>query len=1147
MRNKFTTETFRSISHSLGRFIAIAAIVALGAGFYAGLRMTAPDMKLAADDFYDSTNLMDIRVVSTLGMTNDDLKALYDVEGVDAVMGAYETDAMVTMGDEQYATRIHSLPDSAQSSDTSDGLHAYSDDPEYLNRPILKEGTWPMHEGECVLSSDLVGAQNNTSLGDEITITECTQDLDETLVTTTYTVVGYVSSPYYATSSTLGTTSLGTGSIKQYMYVLESDFDPDLPYSEAFVTVKGAADKLQSSDAYDDTVAAVKERIEDIAPEREQVRIDEIKSEAQKKLDKNRADYDKQKADTDKQLKGAKQELDDAAATLASSEQELADAQADYNSGVKELANQRSSAKQQLSDAEKELDSAEKELDANRSTIESLEDKLPSMQAQWRNGSDELEEQKSSWQKQSDEVDAAITEAKAAVKAGVPGAEETLKELEATRKQLDETYQSQIVPVQEQLDKSWDEIEKAQAAIDEFNEGEQQLSSGRAELKSQRKQVDNELANAQKQLDDAAAQIASGQSELDAGRASYEDGLAEYESQESEAKKALAKAEKKLNKAQKEIDELEKGEWLVMDRSANYGVVSFNTDADRVDSIAQVFPFIFFLVAALVALTTMTRMVEEERVLIGTFKALGYRRSRIISKYLIYAAIASGVGAIVGIALLSQVLPVTIMYAYSIIYFVPQPAFPLSIDWGIAGLSLAIGVGVTLIATAAAAWSTTREGPATLMLPRAPKAGKRIFLERITPLWRHLSFSWKVTCRNLLRYKRRLIMTLIGIAGCTALLLTGLGLSDSINDIVDKQYNDIVQYNAVVTLTDDTAEAVTNKDDAYEDDWHTIEDKLDSSDVASYTEVQWESMLANVPETNDGGGGVTGATAAAEDMDVEFVVTRDASTFGQFFKLRTRIGHNPVAFDDNSLIISEKLANELNVGIGDSIVLTERDATGNATNTTYEAVVGGIIENYVYHYAIMGAGLYEQLTGKAPIYDTILADVAVTGDARAQFDEELENLDGVKTLAYNDETANTYSEMLSSVNLIVIVLVVAAAVLAFIVLYNLTNINIIERMREIATLKVLGFTTREMNAYIFRETFLLSIIGCIIGLFLGIWMESFVITSAEVSQVMFGREIHVLSFVLAFVLTMIFTAIVMIAMRGKLKHIDMVESLKSNE
>ena len=932
MKSAFNTETLRSITHSFGRFLAIAAIVALGTGFYAGLRMTAPDMKLAADEYFDGTSLMDIRVLSTLGLTDDDIAALRHVEGVEAVMPARETDVMASIDGEQYATRVHSLPDAARTSDTSDGVHARSDDPDYLNRPLLVRGSWPQKTGECVLSANLV-ENDAIAVGDTLTITEGVQDVDQTLVTRTYTVTGFVNAPYYATSSSMGETTLGSGSIQQYMYVPESDFSADLPYTEAYLAVRGVANERASSDAYQRLVDEVADRIKALAPEREQARVDQLKSDAQKELDEKRADYERERADAQSQLDDAK-----------------------------------------------------------------------------------------------------------------------------------------------------------------------------------------------RQLDDAAARLQDGRAQLEQGRADYDSGLAEYEQKKSDADAQLADAERRLDDAQKQIDDLERPEWLVMDRTANYGAASFEADADRVDSIAAVFPFIFFLVAALVALTTMTRMVEEERALIGTFKALGYRRTRIASKYLAYAAAASGIGSILGILALSQVLPAVIMKAYGIIYFVPELPLPLPVDPGFAGLAAGLGVGVTLFATWAAVAATLRERPAQLMLPRAPKAGKRIVLERIGPLWRHLSFSWKVTFRNLFRYKKRFVMTVIGIAGCTALLLTGLGLSNAINDIIDKQFGEITKYNAVVTLADDLSS----------EEQRRIDDLLDDGSlVTAHTLVMRQNMLAGGPDE--------------QDKRMELVVPEDPASFDRFVALNTRVGHHPVKLDDDGLVLTEKLAAELGVRAGDAVTLTEQDAIGNATGTSYEATVTGIVENYVYHYAYMGPALYEQLMGKAPDYRTVLAVTTSDPDLRVQFSNDLLAAGGVKTVAYNDETIDAYRDMMSSVNMIVVVLVTAAAALAFIVLYNLTNINITERMREIATLKVLGFTPREMNAYIFREIFLLAAIGCAVGLVLGVWMEGFVVVTAEVDQIMFGRAIHPTSFLLAFLLTMLFTVLVMLAMRGKLRRIDMVESLKSNE
>lgn len=1177
MKSAFNTETLRSITHSLGRFLAIAAIVALGTGFYAGLRMTAPDMKLAADEYFDGTSLMDIRVLSTLGLTDDDIAALRHVEGVEAVMPARETDVMASIDGEQYATRVHSLPDAARTSDTSDGVHARSDDPDYLNRPLLVRGSWPQKTGECVLSANLV-ENDAIAVGDTLTITEGVQDVDQTLVTRTYTVTGFVNAPYYATSSSMGETTLGSGSIQQYMYVPESDFSADLPYTEAYLAVRGVANERASSDAYQRLVDEVADRIKALAPEREQARVDQLKSDAQKELDEKRADYERERADAQSQLDDAKRQLDDAAATIAASEQGLADGQAAYDSGASELASRRASAQAQLDDAERQIAEGQAQLDAQRPQLDDAAGQLQAARAQWQQGADALAAAWGDWQRQSDELDAGITRAQAGVAdaaAGVDRIQKGIDALEEQIKQLDpdkdaqkiaelraeqdalkaqqqdlraqmalvqatlddlvnvqkpklEAARAELQGKQDVLDSSKVELEQQQAAYEggkaQFDASARKLDQARADLASSRSQADAQIAAAQQQLDDAAARLQDGRAQLEQGRADYDSGLAEYEQKKSDADAQLADAERRLDDAQKQIDDLERPEWLVMDRTANYGAASFEADADRVDSIAAVFPFIFFLVAALVALTTMTRMVEEERALIGTFKALGYRRTRIASKYLAYAAAASGIGSILGILALSQVLPAVIMKAYGIIYFVPELPLPLPVDPGFAGLAAGLGVGVTLFATWAAVAATLRERPAQLMLPRAPKAGKRIVLERIGPLWRHLSFSWKVTFRNLFRYKKRFVMTVIGIAGCTALLLTGLGLSNAINDIIDKQFGEITKYNAVVTLADDLSS----------EEQRRIDDLLDDGSlVTAHTLAMRQNMLAGGPDE--------------QDKRMELVVPEDPASFDRFVALNTRVGHHPVKLDDDGLVLTEKLAAELGVRAGDAVTLTEQDAIGNATGTSYEATVTGIVENYVYHYAYMGPALYEQLMGKAPDYRTVLAVTTSDPDLRVQFSNDLLAAGGVKTVAYNDETIDAYRDMMSSVNMIVVVLVTAAAALAFIVLYNLTNINITERMREIATLKVLGFTPREMNAYIFREIFLLAAIGCAVGLVLGVWMEGFVVVTAEVDQIMFGRAIHPTSFLLAFLLTMLFTVLVMLAMRGKLRRIDMVESLKSNE
>lgn len=1175
MKNAFSKGVLRSITHSLGRFLAIAVIAALGTGFYAGLRMTGPDMRLAADQYFDATHMADLRVVSTLGLSDESLDMLRDVEGVEDVMPAREVDVLATVEDVQYTMRVQSFDTAAaRASDTSDGVHVYSDDSSYLNRPILVSGSWPEGPNECVLMADVV-MDGSVAAGDTVTVLEGTQDVDETLSTRTYTVMGFVRSSYYVSPTSLGTTSLGSGALDQVMFVGDEGFAADAPYTEAFISVAGAADEAEGSDAYQAKVDEVAQRIEGCGLAA--ARLDEVKSEAQKELDQQRADYETQKADAEAQLADGRTELDDAAAqledaaaqlssgqaeldsaaaTIAASEKELADGQAAYDTGAAELAGQRASAEAQLASAQAQIDDAQAQYDQAMATREELSSQLSQAQSGL------------------DQVNAAIDANMPAIDQGieraqriVDGAKENIDKLDPSDPEYDKKLaalqswlafgeqtlselqgqKDALLSQQAQLDDAVAQLTAGIAQIDAQTAGvPEQLSAARDELAAQRVTAEEAFATAQSRLDGTASQLASGRSQLDAGKQSYaagaaelesgraeyasglesyEEGRAEYDEKAADAAAQFVDAETKLADAQAEIDALETPEIMVLDRTKNIGVESFVSDAGRMDRIAMVFPFIFFLVAALVSLTTMTRMVEEERVLIGTYKALGYSKARITSKYLIYAVVASGVGAAVGIVALSLFLPYFIMNAYSIIYAIPVR--PTPIDPGLALLSAGLGVGITVAATCFAAASTLRETPAALMLPRAPKAGKRILLERVKPLWSRMSFSWKVTARNIFRYKRRFFMAVIGIAGCTALLLTGLGLQNAINDIIDKQFGEIYHYNMVVREADDVSQ-----EDASAVDGILADAGLESAHAAAHTE---NMLAARVDDPN------------GEQQRFELIVPEDPQQFSEYVTMRERVGHDPLSLDGEGVVISEKLANELGLSTGEAMLLFDEDAVGNATGEGREVRVSGIMENYVSQYAFATPEAFGKISDEAPAFTTLFVKATEDETQRAALSDEFLAIDGVKTVGFNDETIESYRTMLKSVDAVVVVLVVAAAALAFVVLYNLTNINITERQREIATLKVLGFNAHEVNAYIYRETLLLSAIGALVGCVLGIFMEGFVVVTAEVDQVMFGREIHALSFVIAFVLTMLFSVLVTLFMRKKLSDIDMVESLKSVE
>ena len=566
----------------------------------------------------------------------------------------------------------------------------------------------------------------------------------------------------------------------------------------------------------------------------------------------------------------------------------------------------------------------------------------------------------------------------------------------------------------------------------------------------------------------------------------------------------------------------------MLDRTQSEGAATYQADSERMDTIATVFPFMFFLVAALVALTTMTRMVEDERGQIGTYKALGYGTARIASRYLAYAASAATAGAALGTLVLTQVLPLVIMSAYGIIYAVPLPSLPLPVDPAVALSSGGLGVGVTLVATWAAVVSAVRETPASLMQPRAPKAGRRILLERVGPLWRRLSFLRKVAARNLFRYKRRLFMTVVGISGCTALLLVGFGLHDAIWDIIDNQFGGVLHYNATVTLGEGSEAG-------------------DVSEVASELGAAGATDLAHVELLNLQAGSASSDGALA----VQVVVPEDASDLARAVTLRERVTQEAVPLPADGVLLAEKTASKLGVVPGDTVTLYAQDAIGNASGDGAELTVAGIVENYVGNVAYLGRGCLGELSragvsGAAePSFSTVYASVGADAAAREALSERLEATGLVSTVTFTDETVDMYRSMLSAVDLIVAVLIVSAAALAFIVLYNLTNINVSERVREIATLKVLGFRRGEVYAYIFREILILALIGDVAGLALGTWLEGFVVVTAEVDLVMFGRVIHPASYAYAFALTLAFAGLVMLAMRRKLDRVSMVESLKS--
>ena len=1143
MTSAYARTIARSIRGSLGRFLAIAGITALGCGFYAGLQMTGPDMRSAGDQYYDGTDLYDLRVISTSGFSDDDVDRLAAIDGVGAAMPSITTDAMARLGGEQLAVRVGSLDADAAEGSSYDGAYKVSsDDSDYLNRVILVDGRWPEKAGECVVCADKI--TGDYGIGDTLTLLYGTRDLAATFSCDEFTIVGTVTSSNYPYTGSFGSTTLGSGMIAQYVYVTQDSFASDMPYTEVYLTVPAASSLVSGTDEYDAAVGEVRRRIEDDEGVLASARLADLRSTAQAKVDDAQTELDEKRSDAEQELADAQTKLDDAAAKISSSQQQIDDGQAEYDAGVTELANERESAKDRFAAAEEEISSKQATLDATTTQLDESQTELDAQRkaydAQVVTALAALADQGVSASTLADaasaitsqlevvaEQDAQLTAelaslseddpsyaAVAAALAKVKAAEETLSKAGAGI--------AQLVSMGEQIDEAQTRIDSGRK---EVSDGVAQLAAASSQLEDERATAEGQFASAQETLDASADKLASSRDELAAARAEYEDGVTQYQAQKADVDQRLADAQAQVDDAQTQVDDLKAPDVYALDRTQNEGTVTYDDDTHRMDSIADVFPFIFFLVAALVSLTTMTRMVEDDRVEIGTFKALGYSTARIAEKYLVYAAVAGFSGAALGILVLTQVLPRIVMSAYAIIYTAPMLPFPMPVDPATALLSGGLGVGVTLAATWFAVVSSLRETPATLMLPRAPRAGKRILLERVTPLWSRLSFSWKVTCRNLFRYKRRFLMTVVGISGCTALLLVGFGLHDAIWDIIDCQYGPILHYNTVVGLSGD----------ATTDDVDAVETYLDETGGATGTvRVQQENMRA---------GSDTGTYDGT--MRINVVIPEDSGNIGDAISLDERIGHVPLAFDDDSVIVTEKLATRLGVGVGDTITLFDQDDVGNAVGDGHALTITGVCENYVGNYVYVGRDAWKGVSATVPVFSTLYTTVTEDADARSKLSEEIGGMNEVSTVAFTDESINLYRNMLSVVDLIVVVLIVSAAALAFIVLYNLTNINVEERVREIASLKVLGFTRREVYAYIFREIALLAVIGDVLGLVLGIFLEQFVVTTAEVDYVMFGRTIHPASFAYAFALTLVFAALVILSMRRKLDRVNMVESLKS--
>lgn len=1018
MKSAMKKDFWREIKHTKSRFFSIMILVALSVAFLSGLKATAPDMKQTGDNYLDSLHLADLQVLSTLGLTEDDIDALRAQDGIENAEGEYVIDAFADSGSAEAVVKVLSLSEAG------------------INDVLLCEGRLPARADECVVEENMLELLD-ISIGDTITL-EPDSKLDDALAGEEYTVVGTIRSPVYIAVER-GTSTIGSGTVKAYLYLPREAFTLDY-YTAAYARVSGAAEMTAFYDEYDDYIDGVIDALEPFGDERAALRHDSLVAEATEKLDDAQRELDDAKAEADEELGKAERELSDA-------RKKLDDGWRDYRDGQQELKDSRA----ELDEAYQSLQDGEQE----------YADGLAQYEASLR----ELEDRKTA--------------------AGAGMAEVTDPAALAA-------MQEQLEQAQQQLDEAKAQLDAARAELDtgwqEYDDGEAQYASG-------------------------AQTLADAYRDLQQGERDYRKGQREYEDGKAEADEKIADAQAKITDARREVADIESCEWYLFSRSYNPGYTGFGQDADRMANLASVFPIIFFLVAALVCLTTMTRMVEEQRVQIGSLKAMGYSGLAISRKYLFYGLLPSLTGGVFGLVIGYILFPKMIFTAYQIMYQMPDIELHAYAD--ISLFSLLAAVACTTVATLWACLATLRETPASLMRPRTPKAGKRVFLEYIRPLWKRMSFTHKVTARNLFRYQKRFWMTVIGIGGCTALIIAGFGLRSSLLFTMSRQYDELFHYSGQVTLSDNVLD----------DERQAVEDFLAGDErIVNYVPCAASSATVTT----------SGYSTTA------YIEVMEADEIGKVVDLFDYKSGDPITMGDEGVYIDQKLSELLDVSVGDTFFL-DGDERGDVT-------VAGIYEHYTGHFVYMTPGYYESALGADGEPNAYLLNFTSddTDTCNAIF-EKLLSLSGVATTSRMRDTQDTYMHSMERVDFVVVIIILAAAALAMVVLFNLSNINITERQRELATIKLLGFYDGEVSAYVYRENIVLTVFGILMGCFMGHWLHIYLVRSTEIDLMMFGRQTEWTAYVYAAILTMLFSVAVNILAHFRMKKIDMVESLKSAE
>lgn len=1077
MKKALYKDSFKEIKNTYKRFISILLMAFLGVGFFAGIRATSPDMLNTINKYYNEQNVYDIQTISTLGLTNEDVQEISRVENVNEVIGTYEIDGKLEIDNKEIIAKVMCI--------------------ENINIPVLIDGSLPQNKDECVVEESFLEVYNK-KIGDIIDIeVENVQndngDEIKYLKNDKVKIVGTVKSPMYI-SRDRGTSKLGAGKINYYIYILKDNVNATDIYTNVYIKVKDSAKYITSSDKYKNYIEQTKNNIEHIKEQREKARHDNLVDIANKKVEdaEKKLNIEKQNAqekldEAEKKIKEGKNKLQDAENKIIQNEKkankELANAWKQIEKAKEQISNNEQRLKDKKEEANKKLEELEKQKQSLKTKLQDIEFGLSPLKEQYNQVLNQLNNlQIPEHQKQ------ILEQKKVAL-------EEQIQELEKNR----ETVESTIKQIETVITSGRQEMQSAQI----------QLENAKRELA---KNENTYYTNKQSTY----AQINSAKTTLEKSRQELAKGEEELQKNKEEFEIKIKDAEGKLIDAKNEIAQIENPKWYILDRNMNSGYSGFIQDTQSIENIGKVFPIVFFIVATLISLTSMTRMVEEQRTQIGTLKALGYNKIQIAGKYIIYASLACVIGGFLGMSVGFILLPQIIWMMYEMMYQITDINLSFNCQYGAIGLILIFLciVGATICSVMKELVNT----PANLMRPKAPKMGKRVLLEKISFIWNRLSFSRKVTVRNIFRYKKRFLMTIIGICGCTSLILAGFGVKDSIKRILPNQFEKVFKYDMQINLKSGLNEEQRKK---------------------YISELNAKEKIETIVETY-----MTSGTAInnGNQEDIQIIIPKNEIELRDVINVNDIKTQEQVNLKENEICLTDKIAQLLRVSQGDTITLKDNN------DKETEIKISNIVENYVSHYVYMSKATYENLYNEKYETNVLLTrNKNIDNNQEEALAKEIMEQSEVASITRMDSIVETMDDMLNSLNYVVVILIISAGLLDFVVLYNLSNVNISERIRELATIKVLGFYDKEVYSYITRETVILTAIGILLGLVGGYFLNYFIIGTCEINMLRFSKVIEPISYLYSTLITITFTVIVNLVTYFALKKIDMIESLKSVE